>query len=92
MNKEESLNMLALEKMANELITPKMKRLLDIVEDSMKFKGLTYDAFTKDLADALVEMSEGKNDSSKEARAEIVDKAYDKLIEKYGNSSNTNED
>lgn len=87
MNKEESLNMIAIEKMAKEIMTPKMKQLLDIVEDNMKFNGLTYDVFTKDLADTLIELSEGKDDSSKEARESIIDEVYNKLIEKYGNSS-----
>lgn len=57
MNKEESLNLLSLEKAMTELMTPKMKQLLDIVEDNMKFNGLTYEQFTQDLTNTLLEES-----------------------------------
>lgn len=87
MNKEESLTMLSLERATKELITPKMKQLLDVAESNMKFNGLTYDVFVQDLADTLMELTKGADDSSKESRTAIVDKVYDKLIEKYGTSS-----
>lgn len=66
------------------IITDDVKKLLELIDENMESKGLTYDVFVQDLISALMEESDKNDSSTQEGVDIIVGKVYEKLKEKYG--------
>ena len=94
MTKEESIAMWKVEKAHTDknLLTKKMNKLFDLVEELIMNGDLMYDQFSGDMLDAVTDMIiDNTNKGATLDRADQIDYLCDKLYEKYTQQYNNSE-